>query len=158
MRSEILNELIKKQLPNVPYGKKLSYSDLERLVKYIDTSVFHKKKCCLWSGYVTNSNVEKKKHYINFYFRKKKTALHRILYLNYVDVSCADGYISFSCKNKGHCCNVTHMKFNKYNNANCKNQKNDDNESNSDSDNSNDNSDNKSSQSQEDYVVDFDPF
>jgi hypothetical protein len=133
-RSDILNELINKQLKNVPSDKKLYYNDLERLVKYIDRSIFDKKKCCLWSGYVTNSNVKKKIKYVNFYFRKKKTALHRILYLNYVDDSNIDGYITFTCKNKGQCCNVRHMKFNKYHKKN-------DND-NDDDDNDNDDNDN----------------
>ena len=74
-RSDILNELIIKQLKNVPSEKKLYYNDLERLVKYIDRSIFDKKKCCLWSGYVTNSNVKKKIKYVNFYFRKKKNCI-----------------------------------------------------------------------------------
>lgn len=142
-KSEILSELFNKQLKKIPIEKKLSYSDLERLVKYIDNSIFDKNKCCLWTGYVTNSNVKKKVKYVNFYFRKKKTALHRMLYINFVKYFDSDGYITFSCDNKGKCCNVNHMIYHEYtkkpdnlNNENNNSDETSDEDLNSDSDES----------------------
>ena len=48
--------------------------------------------------------------YINFYFNKKKIALHRLLYINYVEDVSPNEYIKFLCDNKGKCCNINHMK------------------------------------------------
>ena len=44
------------------------------------------------------------------YFNKKKIALHRILYNNYVEEIHDNEYIKFICSNKGRCCNINHMK------------------------------------------------
>ena len=52
--------------------------------------------------------------YINFYFKNKKVALHRLLYSNYVSPLTIHEYLKFSCENKGVCCNVTHYKKYKY--------------------------------------------
>ena len=49
--------------------------------------------------------------YINFYFKGKKCALHRLLYLNYVGKLENKEYLKYKCKNKGVCCNINH--FNK---------------------------------------------
>ena len=150
-KSEILSELFNKQLKKIPIEKKLSYSDLERLVKYIDNSIFDKTKCCLWSGYVTNSNVKKKVKYVNFYFRKKKTALHRMLYIKFVKYFDSDGYITFSCENKGKCCNVNHMIYHEY----TKKPDNLNNE-NDDNINSNDDKNNTSDENDKDVSSDSD--
>lgn len=107
--SEILKELLDKQLKSTPYNKKLSFGDLKRMVKYIDQSIFTKGECCLWNGYVTNSNSNGKVQYINFYFKKRKTALHRILYGNFVENLGDDEYLKFTCRNRGKCCNLNHM-------------------------------------------------
>ena len=145
-KSEILNELINKQLKKIPNEKKMSYSDLERLVKYIDKSIFDKNSCCLWLGYVTNSNIKKKVKYVNFYFRKKKTALHRMLYINFVKYFDSDGYITYSCENKGKCCNVNHMIYHEYSNKSTKKNNikdSNDSDTTADNDNNDDNDDNK---------------
>ena len=113
-KSDILKELMRRQLKRIPPENKLSYSDLERLVKRIGQSIFDKKHCCVWQGYITNSNSQKKVQYINFYFKGKKTALHRVLYNNFVKRIKVPGYITFSCPSKGKCCNVNHMIFKKY--------------------------------------------
>jgi len=112
--NEIFKELINKQLRNIPLDKKLQYNDLRRICKYINSSLFDEHKCVLWSGYVTNENNSLKGTYINFYFRKKKSALHRLLYINFVDVLEEDEYIKFNCENKGKCCNIYHLKKYKY--------------------------------------------
>lgn len=114
-KNEILNELITKQLKNVSQSKKLQYTDFKRICKYIDRSIFDNNKCCLWTGYVTNINNLHKGTYINFFFQKKKIALHRLLYINFVDNLSTDEYLKFTCDNKGKCCNVNHLKKYKYN-------------------------------------------
>ena len=53
--------------------------------------------------------------YVNFYFRKKKVALHRLLYINFIGHLDDDEYLKFNCENKGKCCNVHHMNKFKYN-------------------------------------------
>lgn len=94
-------------------NKKLSYNDMARIVKHINKSIFG-EECCLWDGYVTNINNNVKSQYINFYFKDRKIALHRLLYLNFVGDICDNEYIKFKCDNKGICCNVNHL--NKFDN------------------------------------------
>lgn len=113
-RSDLLQEMIKKQIKSTPINKKLSYGDMKRLVKYIEQPIFKKDGCCLWKGYVTNSNAKNKVQYINFYFQGRKTALHRILYSNFVSLIKEDEFLRFTCPNRGKCCNVNHMEKHKY--------------------------------------------
>jgi len=108
--NELFNELIQKQLKNVPITKKLRYNDLKRLCKYFNSSIFDENKCCLWNGYITNEHNINKGVYINFYFKGKKIALHRLLYINFVDELSDNEYLKFTCDNKGKCCNVTHLR------------------------------------------------
>jgi hypothetical protein len=105
-----LKELLTKQLKNVNITKKLNYSDIKRICRFINTSLFDENKCTLWNGYITNENNNAKGTYINFYFNKKKIALHRLLYINYIENLNDDEYIKYTCQNKGKCCNVYHMK------------------------------------------------
>lgn len=107
---ELLKELISKQLPNISIDNKLQYSDLRRICKYINNSIFDENICCIWNGYITNLNNNNKGTYINFYFKRKKVALHRILYINFVGDLSKNEYIKFTCVNKGKCCNVKHLK------------------------------------------------
>lgn len=113
--NELLMELMNKQLKNVDPKKKLQYSDLARICKYIKTSIFDENQCCIWNGYVTNLNKSCKGTYINFYFKNKKAALHRLLYINFISDLSDDEYLKFNCENKGNCCNITHLKKFKYN-------------------------------------------
>lgn len=108
--SDLLDELLQKQLKTVPIDKKFRYIDLKRLCKYINTSIFDENICSLWKGYVTNTNNISKGIYINFYFKGKKTALHRLLYINFVGALTDNEYLKFSCEHKGKCCNITHLK------------------------------------------------
>lgn len=108
--NELLTELITKQIKDLPHDKKLQYTDLKRICKYINTSIFDENRCCIWNGYITNSNNSNKGTYINFYFRKKKAALHRLLYLNFVGELSNDEYLKFTCEKKGQCCNISHLK------------------------------------------------
>jgi hypothetical protein len=109
MSGNYFKELMTKQIKNITVSKKLSYNDLKRIAKYITSSIFDENKCCLWTGYITNSNNKNKGTYINFYFRQKKVALHRLLYINFIGELSNDEYLKFSCINKGKCCNIHHM-------------------------------------------------
>ncbi|CAH6421507.1 Hypothetical protein KVN_LOCUS320 [uncultured virus] len=108
--NNLLKELMTKQLKNISSDKKLQYSDLKRICKYINKSIFDEKNCCIWDGYITNVNNLNKGTYINFYFRKKKVALHRLLFINFVGHLKTDEYLKFTCENKGKCCNLSHLK------------------------------------------------
>jgi hypothetical protein len=112
--SALLSEMLRRQLKNVPADKKLKYNDLKRLCKYINSNIFDESTCCLWNGYITNIKNESKGVYINFYFRGKKAALHRLLYINFVGELTDDEYLKFSCENKGKCCNIAHLNKFKY--------------------------------------------
>lgn len=109
IKDVILKELIEKQLKDVQTSKKFRYGDIKRISKYITSSIFKEDECCLWNGYITNLNNKNKGTYVNFYFNGKKTALHRLLYINYIESLEENEYLKFSCPNKGKCCNVKHM-------------------------------------------------
>lgn len=109
-KNEILQQLIQHQLPNIEDSQRLKSNDLKRICKYINHTIFDEEHCCIWDGYVTNINNDAKGTYINFYFRGKKVALHRLLYINFVESLNDDEYIKFSCPNKGACCCIYHLK------------------------------------------------
>ncbi len=111
----ILKELLNNQLKNISIQNKLKFNDIKRISKFLTSSIFDKNNCSLWNGYVTNENNNFKGTYINFYYNKKKIALHRLLYENYVDLVNEDDYIKFTCVNKGKCCNINHLKKFSYN-------------------------------------------
>ena len=119
-KNELLKELLNKQLKNINIEFRLKYSDLKRICKYIKNSIFDKHNCCLWEGYITNYKNTYKGTYVNFYYRKKKVALHRLLYNNFVSEIGPNEYIKFSCENKGRCCNVNHFNKFEYNRTNNK--------------------------------------
>lgn len=112
--NEIFNELIKRQLRDIPIQWKLNINDMKRICKYIDSSIFDPDKCCIWNGYITNMNNSNKGTYVNFYFRNKKVALHRLLYSNFVAPLDSSEYLKFNCDNKGICCNINHYEKYKY--------------------------------------------
>lgn len=114
-KDDILDELLVNQRKHVPFSKKLQFSDLKRICKHIDGNIFNNTKCCLWTGYITNVNNVNKGVYINFFFRKKKVALHRLLYINFVDDLNKNEYLKFNCANGGKCCNIHHIKKYEYN-------------------------------------------
>jgi len=114
-KNQYFNELLKKQITGISSDKKLNYNDLKRISKFIKSSIFDKKKCSIWDGYITNENNNSKGTYINFYFNKKKIALHRLLYINYKENLLDSEYLKFSCENRGKCCNINHMKKYSYN-------------------------------------------
>ena len=102
-------ELIQKQIKDCRDSKKLNLSELRRISKNLDNSIFDHNNCSIWNGYITNNNSNLKPSYINFYFRNKKIALHRLLYENYVETLDKNQYLKYSCKNKGICCNINHI-------------------------------------------------
>ena len=112
--NEIFKELIKRQLADVPTLWKLNINDMKRICKYISTSIFDMNGCCIWNGYITNINNSNKGTYVNFYFRNKKVALHRLLYSNFVAPLDSSEYLKFNCENKGICCNINHYEKYKY--------------------------------------------
>ena len=85
---------------------------MKRIIKYTGISIFNKNQCVPWSGFVTTN----KGKYINFYFNGKKTALHRLLYTNYIGSIYDNQYLNFTCELNGECCNINHMKIKKSNN------------------------------------------
>jgi hypothetical protein len=107
-KSDILNELIQKQRKDVYYAKKLTYRDLNRIVKYVDKSLFG-EECCIWKGYISCLGKDLNNFYINFFFKDKKVGLHRLLYSNYVGNIENNEYVRFSCENIGKCCNINHF-------------------------------------------------
>ncbi len=105
---KVLRELLSKQLKNIDLDKKLQFGDIKRISKYLKESIFS-DKCSIWGGYITNVNKDNKGTYINFYFKEKKVALHRLLYLNFIGELNDNEYLKFSCPNKGKCCNIHHF-------------------------------------------------
>ncbi len=111
MRNQnLFNELLNKQLKNIPLDKKFRYADIKRLCKYINTSIFDENVCSIWNGYITNANNASKGIYINFYFNGIKMALHRLLYVNFIGELSENEYLKFTCEHKGKCCNINHLK------------------------------------------------
>ena len=107
--NDYLKELLINQLKNICITHKLNYCDIKRISKFVTSSIFNKDKCSIWNGYITNEVKNNKGTYINFYFKKKKIALHRLLYNNYIGELSNKEYIKFNCINKGKCCNINHM-------------------------------------------------
>jgi|TARA_B100000524_G_C23649939_1_gene369806 hypothetical protein len=105
----IFQELITKQRKDCKESKKLTLQDIKRISKNLSTSIFDVSGCSLWNGYITNKNKQSKANYINFYFRHRKVALHRLLYENYYSEIDDNQYIKYTCGSKGVCCNINHM-------------------------------------------------
>ena len=104
-KNKIFIELVNNQI-DTKY-KKLDVKSLQRISRNIDKSIF-KDECVIWNGYITyikDTDV----HYINFFYNKKKHALHRLLYLNFVGHIEDSEYIKYKCNNKGKCCNINHF-------------------------------------------------
>jgi hypothetical protein len=113
--NDFLKELLINQIKNIDSNKKLNYGDIKRISKFLTSSIFSENTCSIWNGYVTNEKNQSKGTYINFYYNKKKIALHRLLYINYIGEISNKEYIRFVCDNKGKCCNINHMKKYSYN-------------------------------------------
>ncbi len=112
--NKLYKDMISKQI-KVTNKNKLSTQDIQRITKNLNNSIFDIIDCSIWKGYITNINNKNRGTYINFYFKKKKVALHRLLYNNYIMQLSNNEYIKYTCKNKGKCCNINHMKKFEYN-------------------------------------------
>ena len=106
-KNQRMVQMLQYQKKNLSYKIKLEFDDIKRIVNNIDTSIFDENECCIWKGYITNNNDKCK--YVNFYFKHHKIALHRILYINYVEQLDENQYLKFTCPNKGICCNINHI-------------------------------------------------
>ncbi len=104
----ILCKLIKNQKQNISLEKKLTFSDLKRISSNLSNDIFD-DNCSLWNGYVTNLNSKKNNCYISFFYKNKKIALHRLLYINFIGELKDDEYLKFICENKGKCCSLNHL-------------------------------------------------
>ena len=120
-KKRLLDEMLERQNKDVTFEQKLLVNDLRRIVKYIEKSIFNIDECCIWNGYITNKTSEIKQSYVNFFFKNKKVALHRLLYSNFIEQIHDNEYIKFTCENKDiYCCNINHMVKCKYNVQKCK--------------------------------------
>ena len=120
-KKKLVRDLVSRQLTNIAPHRRLLYKDLCRISKYISTSIASDDDCCIWNGYVTNTK-NARGSYINFFFRNKKVALHRLLYENFIGSLDDNHYIKFTCEREdsdGTCCNVAHMIKYKYNTKYC---------------------------------------
>ena len=112
-KNQILSDMLNLQRKGIISKFKLDIDDIRRIIYNINTSPFSDINCCIWTGYITD-NEKCNSKYINFYFKHHKIALHRLLYINYVNDLNNNNYLRFICKNKGICCNIKHIeKFNK---------------------------------------------
>ena len=105
-KNKILIELINNQL-DIEDKLKLDNKSLNRISRNVDKSIFG-DECVFWKGYITyiaSTDI----HYINFFYKGNKYALHRILYKNYIGELDKSEYIKYTCDNKGKCCNINHF-------------------------------------------------
>lgn len=120
-RHQLVRDLVSMQLQNVAPHRRLLHKDLRRIAKYIDCPISSDDRCCIWSGYVTNTK-NSRGSYINFFFRNKKVAFHRLIYENFKGPIDNNHYIKFTCEKDnlgGTCCNINHMIKYKYNTKFC---------------------------------------
>jgi hypothetical protein len=103
---DIINTFITNQLPDIEEQYKLKLKDFQKIARNINSNIFDKGKCTLWNGVLCNKDKPHKGVYINYYFNRKKTTLHRLLFINFVGPLDDKEYLKFKCINKGQCCNV----------------------------------------------------
>jgi hypothetical protein len=77
--NKFLKEMLQKQLPNLPIEVQLSAKDICRIRKHCPSTIFSPDECAVWTGHVTNVNHVGKGIYVNFYFRRRKVALHCLM-------------------------------------------------------------------------------
>jgi len=107
-KKELINEMVRNQHVVLEKKYRLEHSDIERISKYIDDSIFQTSRCVKWSGYLTKCNGGKSQ-YVNFFIKGKKLAIHRILYINFVGDLSTTQYLKYTCDNPGCCCNINHF-------------------------------------------------
>jgi len=97
--------MIDLQRINCPPEKRLSEKDLRRIYARTGGIFNTTGECIIWKGYITHNKID----YINFYFKGKKCALHRLLYINFKGKLNENDYLEYICSNKGKCCNINHI-------------------------------------------------
>jgi len=107
----IKKNILDRILPDT-FTNRITSREVLRMLKNIDGNIFG-NECVVWKGHLTNVNNPRKGIHINFFFRDKKLALHRLLYHNLVEHIEKSTYIAYTCKNKGKCLCLKHMKHKK---------------------------------------------
>jgi hypothetical protein len=107
-KQELLAEMIVEQRNTHCDKYHLEKNDLSRICKNIDSSIFRSDECVLWKKFLTKSSDDKS-CYVNFYLRRSKFALHRILYINFIGDLKSSQYLKYTCNNPGQCCNIRHF-------------------------------------------------
>jgi hypothetical protein len=105
----LASEMHEKQIKSIDLSYKLTDKDINRICKYIDSSIFTVGKCVIWKGYITHRNNIKRNPVINFFYHGTKISLHRLLYINFIGNLERNNYIRLTCANKGFCCNINCM-------------------------------------------------
>lgn len=113
-KQELLNILVDNQLKNIPEEDRLSFSDISRLVKFLDNSIFEENDCVKWNGYYENNGNRHRSCGITFYFKGQKKVVHRLLYINFKGPIQSNVRVCFSCEQGPYCCNINHMFLRKY--------------------------------------------
>lgn len=104
-----ISELVRNQLQDVDPARKLSLCDIERLAKFSDgKSYFDPLKCTPFQGYVNHNRP--RDVCIVFFHKRRKVALHRLLFENYVGPLNYFQYVRHTCGNRYSCVNVLHLK------------------------------------------------
>lgn len=110
-KNKLLIQLLNKQLKDVKNDEKLCYSDLVRISRKLQTSIFG-ENCSIWGGNIKAETTRRK--YVNFFFHKKKHSLSRLLYANFVGKITKNDYIKYTCENVGRCCSISHILINNH--------------------------------------------
>jgi hypothetical protein len=111
----LLNDMISNQINDVSGDRKLLVKDIRRIIKNLgDKTLFDNNNddCIFWNG-ICNKKIDdtKRGQYISFFYNKKKTPLHRLLYENYVSKLQDNQLIKFKCGHQESCCNLKHMEI-----------------------------------------------
>ena len=109
-KNERLIELINNQIKDIDDKDLLSWSDMQRIVKYTNKSLFG-SECCLWTAYITFNKIR----YVSFYFKGSKRSINRLLFLNYKGKLDDSVYLNHTCNNPDNCININHIQIKKNN-------------------------------------------
>jgi len=107
-KNKLLIEMVNNQNQDIDSNKKLEIKDIHRICRNLTHSIFDESKCSIWQGYITKIQSTGTQ-YVNFFYKTKKCALHRLLYINYIGELNKNEYLRFKCSNKGICCNLSHI-------------------------------------------------
>lgn len=105
---DLIEDMVFKQRIDIPEEYRLEQSDMKRILKNVTGNIFDENECVLWQKFLTRCN-NGKSCYVNFYIKGRKYALHRILYINFIDDLRPTQYLKHTCDNPGQCCNINHF-------------------------------------------------